>query len=174
MNRLAFLPLACAVLALGCRQEKPFPFEQKNMGIAVVFPGEPSQGDFPEDTPYGQIHWHNFFYSPPGRLDQSFHVDVGNLPPGTQGGDTVPAALAPFQAFLNLRRVTHDGCGLVQALLPLRLGVGVGGDAAADAEDRPPGGIELDGADGYVELGSGHRRGQAQGSAVDPPSVWFP
>ena len=103
MNRLAFLPLACAVLALGCRQEKPFPFEQKNMGIAVVFPGEPSQGDFPEDTPYGQIHWHNFFYTPPGRLDQSFHVDVGNLPPGTKGGDTVPAALATFQAFLDLR-----------------------------------------------------------------------
>jgi len=97
------IPLVCAVLLLGCAQEKPFAFEQKNLGIQVIFPGEPSQGMYPEATPFGDMQWYNFSYTPPGRMDANFHVDVGNLPPGTQGGDTVPAALATFQAFLSAR-----------------------------------------------------------------------
>ena len=46
---------------------------------------------------------------------------------------------------------------LVQAFLPLGVRVGVGGDAAADAEHRVARGVELDGADRDVQFASGHR-----------------
>ena len=98
-----FVPLVCAALLLACAPEKPFPFEQKNLGVAVTFPGEPRQAMYPEDTPFGHIQWYNFSYTPAGRMDLNYHVDVGNLPPGDRGGDTVPAALATFQAFLGSR-----------------------------------------------------------------------
>jgi len=100
MRFRTLLPLV-PVLLLACAQDQPFPFEQKNLGIAATFPGEPRQATYPEDTPFGRIQWYNFSCTPSGRLDQNFHIDVGNLPPGTQGGDTVPAALATYQAFLS-------------------------------------------------------------------------
>ncbi len=103
MRNGAWLPLVCVALALGCVKEKPFAFEQPVMGISATFPGEPLQGIYPEDTPYGRIQWRNFSYTPPGRMDQNFHIDVGSLPPGDKGGDTVPVALASFQTFLAQR-----------------------------------------------------------------------
>jgi len=96
-------PLACALLALGCARDKPFPFEQKNLGIQATFPGEPRQAMYPEVTPFGTIQWYIFSYTPGGRMDLNFHVDVGNLPPGDKGGDTVPVALNTFQTFLASR-----------------------------------------------------------------------
>ena len=101
--RLPWIALAAAALVLGCAPEKPYPFDQPNLGIAVTFPGEPRQAMYPEDTPFGPIQWYNFSYTPPGRMDLNYHVDVGNLPPGDRGGDTVPAALATFQTFLSAR-----------------------------------------------------------------------
>jgi hypothetical protein len=58
---------------------------------------------YPEDTPFGRIQWYNFSYTPAGRMDLNYHIDVGNLPPGDKGGDTVPVALATFQTFLSGR-----------------------------------------------------------------------
>jgi len=95
--------LAAVLLFLGCSQDQPFPFEQKNLGVSVTFPGEPRQAMYPEETPFGTMQWYNFSCNPSGRLDLNFHVDVGNLPKGTQGGDSVPAALATFEAFLSKR-----------------------------------------------------------------------
>lgn len=102
MRRLG-LPAACAILALACVRDKPFPFVQANLGVRATFPGEPRQATYPEDTPFGPMQWTSFAYTPPGRLDTNFHLDVGNLPPGDKGGDTVPAALATYQAFLGSR-----------------------------------------------------------------------
>lgn len=50
-----------------------------------------------------------------------------------------------------------DGRGFVQALLPLGVRLGVGGDSPADAEHGPPVRVELDGADRHVELTSRDR-----------------
>lgn len=95
--------LAGAALLLGCAKDQPFPFEQPNLGIRVVFPGEPRQAGYPEATPFGLIQWISFSYTPAGRMDVNFHVDVGNLPPGDRGGATVPEALATYQAYLGSR-----------------------------------------------------------------------
>lgn len=78
-------------------------FEQRNLGVRATFPGEPRQALFPEDTPFGRMQWTTFAYAPGGRMDLGFHLDVGNLPPGDQGGDTVPAALATYERFLASR-----------------------------------------------------------------------
>ena len=54
-------------------------------------------------------------------------------------------------------RLSAAGCiderrRLVQALIPLGVGIRVGGDAAADAEHRVAAAVELDGADRHVQL----------------------
>lgn len=103
MKAWTVLPLVCAVLLLGCVRDKPYAFEQPNLRVHATFPGEPRMAVYPEDTPFGIIQWHSYAYTPPGRMDLNFRVDVGNLPPGTQGGDTTPAALATFQGFLARR-----------------------------------------------------------------------
>ena len=41
--------------------------------------------------------------SPPGRLDETFSVSVGNLPPGDRGGTTPREILTTFQNFLSYR-----------------------------------------------------------------------
>jgi hypothetical protein len=51
-----------------------------------------------------------------------------------------------------LNRGADERCGLVQAFVPLAVGIGVGGDAATDAENRVSGGVELDGADRHVQF----------------------
>lgn len=103
MKARSVLPLACAALLLACARETPYAFDQPNLQVHATFPGEPRQAIYPEDTPFGYIQWHSYAYTPPGRMDLNFRVDVGNLPPGTQGGDTTPAALATFQGFLAKR-----------------------------------------------------------------------
>jgi hypothetical protein len=45
-----------------------------------------------------------------------------------------------------------ERCGLVQALLPFAVGIGVRGDAAADAEDRLAELVELDRPDRDIQL----------------------
>ncbi|BDU72989.1 hypothetical protein [Mesoterricola silvestris] len=103
MNLRKVLPPVCAVLVLGCVRDKPYAFDQPNLQVRATFPGEPRQAQYPEDTPFGPILWYSFAYTPPGRMDLNYRVDVGNLPPGTRGGDTTPAALATFQGFLAKR-----------------------------------------------------------------------
>lgn len=135
MNARSVLPLACAILLLGCAQEKPYAFNQPNLQVRATFPGEPRQAMYPEDTPFGLIQWYSFSYTPPGRMDLNFRVDVGNLPPGTKGGDTTPAALATFQAFLTQRL----GAGLVREDLPAQRGPGFQYRAQANPKARVEG-----------------------------------
>ena len=120
MNRRIWIPMAAAVALLGCFAEKPYPFANANLGIQATFPGEPNQATYPEPTPFGKIEWHTFAYTPPGRLDINFHIDVGNLPPGTKGGDTVPVALATYEAFLG----QHLGGPIQRTDLPASRGAG--------------------------------------------------
>jgi hypothetical protein len=78
-------------------------FRQDLLGVQATFPGAPSQSTFVEENVFGRMQWISFSFSPPNHMDQNFRVDVGSIPPGTQGGDTVPAALASYAAFLGKR-----------------------------------------------------------------------
>jgi len=100
MTRL--IPLAL-LLALACFRETPVRLEDPKLGIAVVFPGQPRLHKFSEPTPFGEMEWFSTTYETPGRLDRSFVVDVGNLPPGDRGGDTEAAVLATLRRFLERR-----------------------------------------------------------------------
>jgi len=51
-------------------------------------------------------------------------------------------------------RQSNDGRRFVQTLVPFGVGVGVGGDPAADSEHGVADGVELDGPDRDVELAS--------------------
>lgn len=95
--------LLIPALLLACSPEKPVAWRQDNAGVAATFPGQPAQSTFVEENPFGSMQWLSFSYSPPGRMDANFRVDVGSLPPGTQGGDTTPAALATYQGWLGKR-----------------------------------------------------------------------
>jgi hypothetical protein len=97
----AFPILLPALLLTACGQETPVPFSQANLGVRATFPGAYSQSTFVEENCFGTMQWLSFSHSPAGRLDTNFRVDVGSIPPGTQGGSTVPEALASFQAFLG-------------------------------------------------------------------------
>ncbi len=54
-------------------------------------------------------------------------------------------------------RQPDDGSGLVQAFRPFGIGVGIGGDPAADAQHGASGGVELHGADRDIQLAPGDR-----------------
>lgn len=91
------------LLGLACLQEKPVRVENTNLGIVAVFPGEPKLHKFLEDTPFGAVEWFSTAYLSSSRMDESFFVNVGNLPAGTKGGGTPPEILATFQKFLTFR-----------------------------------------------------------------------
>ena len=96
------VPLAL-LMALGCYREVPVRFEDRRLGIVVVFPGQPRLHKFSEPTPFGEMEWFSTTYETPGRLDRSFFVDVGNLPPGEQGGTAATVVLATLRRFLERR-----------------------------------------------------------------------
>jgi len=97
--------VAAAMLAglLACGSDKPFPVDNANLGIKAVFPGEARLSKYVEDTPYGQMEWFNTAYFSSGNMDMSCHIDVGNLPRGTQGGTTPQAILETFEKWMGKR-----------------------------------------------------------------------
>ncbi len=101
MARAWFGLMAAAVL-LGCH-EQPCRVANANLGIIATFPGKPRLARHTDPTPYGDVEWFDLAMSPPGRLDESFSVAVGNLPPGDQGGSTSQQILATFRAWLTSR-----------------------------------------------------------------------
>lgn len=101
------LPL-CLLLAAACARETPVPVEDRSLGIAAIFPGQPRLHKFSEPTPFGEMEWFSTTYETPGRLDRSFFVDVGNLPAGDRGGATESAVLATLKGFLQRKMGTLE------------------------------------------------------------------
>lgn len=95
------LLLASALLATGCGRDQPRRVQNDNLGIIAVFPGESRLTKVEEDTPYGRMLWFDTALAPSGRLTDSFHIAVGNLPEGQRGGTTPGEVLATFQAWLD-------------------------------------------------------------------------
>lgn len=96
---------ACLVVLLalvGCRDD-PRRVENENLGIAATFPGPPRLHRHTDPGPFGDVEWFDLGMSPAGRLDETFSVAVGNLPPGDKGGSTPREILATFQSFLAYR-----------------------------------------------------------------------
>jgi hypothetical protein len=92
-----------ALLALmGCKDD-PRRIENENLGIAATFPGPPKLHRHTDPGPFGEVEWFDLAMSPPGRLDETFSVAVGNLPPGDKGGTTPREILTTFQNFLTYR-----------------------------------------------------------------------
>lgn len=103
MRRFPWL-LLLPLLVLGCERDQPQRVENPNLGIKVTFPGPSNLNKYLDQTPFGTIEWFDNNYYPGGRLDESFHVAVGNLPPGKEGGDTPEAVLATFRKELERRQ----------------------------------------------------------------------
>jgi hypothetical protein len=101
MRRLAPWFAAAFVLTTACFRDQPFRLENKNLGIIAVFPGEPRLHKFSEPTPFGDMEWFSTTYEPSGRLDRSFFINVGNLPPGDKGGATESQILSTMESFLT-------------------------------------------------------------------------
>ena len=126
------------LLLQGCGKEQPVPFRDPQMGIAVVFPGQPSKVRFEEPSPFGSMEWFGRSFRPPGRLDTTFQVDVANLPPGTRGGGTPAEVLETYQRWLVQRFTKVD-----RQELPLDRGPRLplpGGRSHGYASAGPPGG----------------------------------
>jgi len=87
---------------LGC-DSQPVPYRDKAAGYAVTFPGPPATNRFTEPTPFGSMEWFSTEYTSSSRMDESYFVQVGNLPPGDKGGTTPGEILGTFQRFLEFR-----------------------------------------------------------------------
>lgn len=101
MPRLGTVLLLTLVL-MGCRDD-PRRVENDNLGVAATFPGPPKLHRHTEPGPFGEVEWFDLAMNPPGRLDESFSVAVGNLPPGDKGGKTPGEILGTFQRYLSYR-----------------------------------------------------------------------
>jgi hypothetical protein len=102
MSRIA-LSLILLFSLLGCREE-PRRIENQNLGVIATFPGPPRPPHrHTEPGPFGEVEWFDLAMSPAGRLDETFCVSVGNLPPGSQGGTSPREILTSFQNWLLLR-----------------------------------------------------------------------
>lgn len=97
------LPCCLLLLTLACQKDTPQRVENPNLGVAATFPGPTRLLKHVDATPFGDIEWHDLTYNPGGRLDESFHIEVGNLPPGKQGGSTPPEVLATMEGWLKFR-----------------------------------------------------------------------
>lgn len=91
--------LLLLLLAASCAKDQPRRVQNDNLGISATFPGEARLSKREEETPYGPILWFDTAFVPTSRLDESFHIAVGNLPEGSRGGSTPEQILATFQAW---------------------------------------------------------------------------
>ncbi len=95
------------VIALGallaCGPDQPVALDRPDLGVAVTFPGKPLAARVVTPTPFGEIEWFSHSWHPGGRLDEDFHMAVGNLPPGDRGGATPEAVLRTQEAWLRQR-----------------------------------------------------------------------
>lgn len=98
----AWMSLVMLLALTGCRDD-PRRVENQNLGIAATFPGPPKLHRHTEPGPFGEVEWFDLAMNPPGRLDETFSVAVGNLPPGNKGGTTPREILTTFQNFLAYR-----------------------------------------------------------------------
>jgi hypothetical protein len=101
MSRVGWVLLITLSL-LGCKDD-PRRIENENLGIVATFPGPPKLHRHTDPGPYGEVEWFDLAMSPAGRLDETFSVAVGNLPPGSRGGTTPREVLTTFQNFLGYR-----------------------------------------------------------------------
>lgn len=92
--------LAAPLLLLGCAKETPTALRDPQLGIAAMFPGAPTNNRYVEQTPFGSIEWFCRAHRPGVGMDRNYQVDVGNLPPGTQGGNTPDAVLETYHRWL--------------------------------------------------------------------------
>ncbi len=102
MSSNRWLPPLLLLALAGCREE-PRRVENDNLGIAATFPGPTKLHRHTDPGPFGDVEWFDIAMSPAGRLDETFSVAVGNLPPGDKGGTTPREILATFQRFLTYR-----------------------------------------------------------------------
>ncbi len=91
------------LLLLACQPEPPQRISNENLGVAATFPGPAVVHKHVEPSPFGDIEWHDLTCASTGRLDESFHIEVGNLPKGKQGGSTPAEILATFEGTLTYR-----------------------------------------------------------------------
>ncbi|MBI4911889.1 MAG: hypothetical protein HY823_04050 [Acidobacteria bacterium] len=133
MTRVSLGILLLAAL-LACAKEQPRRVQNDNLGIAATFPGEPKLYKHQEPTPFGSMEWFDTAYSPPGRMDESFHVQVGNLPEGTKGGATPAEVAETFAAWLRARLGSLD-----------RRSLPGGGGAGFAYRAAGPGGTRIEG-----------------------------
>jgi hypothetical protein len=101
--RFPFLIPLLTMLLLACKPEPPRRVDNPNLGVAATFPGEPRLNKALEPTPFGEIQWFDLTYAPPGRLDESFSISVGNLPKGKVGGSTPGEILTTMEGWLKYR-----------------------------------------------------------------------
>lgn len=101
MSRMWWIPLVLLALT-GCKEEA-HRIENANLGIVATFPGAPKLHRHTDPGPFGEMEWFDLAMSPAGRLDETFSVAVGNLPPGDRGGTTPREVLLTFQNFLRYR-----------------------------------------------------------------------
>lgn len=94
--------LVALLVLLGCRED-PRRVENENLGVAATFPGPPKLHRHTDPGPFGEVEWFDLAMNPPGRLDETFSLAVGNLPPGSKGGTAPREILATFQNFLTYR-----------------------------------------------------------------------
>jgi len=92
-----------ALLALTACKDDPRRVENENLGIAATFPGPPKLHRHTDPGPFGDVEWFDLAMNPAGRLDETFSVAVGNLPPGSKGGTSPREILTTFQNFLGYR-----------------------------------------------------------------------
>jgi hypothetical protein len=100
-------PRVCLLLGLmfclGCGEDKPVPWRDRNAGLSATFPGEPRTNTYTEPTPYGNMEWFSTEFTPRGSMIDGFFVQVGNLPAGDRGGTTAMEILNTYRIFLERR-----------------------------------------------------------------------
>ena len=111
MKRLAcFLSLALLIPLISCTKERLQNVVDPQLGYSVVFPVpiivypgtskeiQPRPAEwvpvrYTESTPFGEITWFTRAVPNYGRSQKSLVIEVGNLPPGNQGGSNIEEIL---------------------------------------------------------------------------------
>ena len=121
MKRLAcFLSLVLLIPLISCTKERLQNIVDPQLGYSVVFPVpiivypgtskeiQPRPAEWApvrntESTPFGEITWFTRIVPNYGRSKKSLLIEVGNLPPGNQGGSNLEEILETLKEW-NTRR----------------------------------------------------------------------